>query len=454
MKKLRERLANLSAAGENWQTACPTIRERTGFLFNKELLSDVKLVVPIRNIGSDYKSEIPAHKFVLAISSPVFFAMFYGQMAETTDSIELSDCDRSSLLEMLRYLYSDEVRLNGSNVMQLSYLAKKYMVPSLDDKCTEFLRDNLKAYNVLCILPYAQKFEDKELENRCWKVIETQTKEAIESSEFRDLERPLVESIVKRDGLNMKEVLLFQAVDRWATKECRRRDLTPSDEHAKRRVLGDEIVNAIRYPLMTLSEFASVVIDCNILTFREIADIVKHYAGVSTSPLSFSQVPRIGPFQRCRRFRKLVSVEEGGWYYHGSTNEIRFTVDKDVVLHGVQHFGSEEGKYEVSIKVKEPDDSFSRFTGPGFTEASGSYNSDKEENEAYYGFDVMFDHPIWLENGKVYEIVSKISGPHSWYGLEGKSSVECAGVSFNFKSPWSLVTGVSRGQFPAFIFTL
>ena len=26
---------------------------------------------------------IPAHKFVLAISSPVFFAMFHGQMAET-----------------------------------------------------------------------------------------------------------------------------------------------------------------------------------------------------------------------------------------------------------------------------------------------------------------------------------------------------------------------------------
>lgn len=224
--------------------------------------------------------------------------------------------------------------------MQLSYLAKKYMVPSLDDKCTEFLRDNLKAYNVLCILPYAQNFEDIELENRCWKVVETQTKEAVESSEFRDLERPLVESIVKKDGLNIKEVLLFQAVDHWATKECGRQRLTLCDEHAKRRVLGDEIVNAIRFPLMTLSKFAStasVVIDCNILTFKEIADLVKHYAGVSTSHLSFPQVPRIGPFQRCRRFGKLISVEEGGWYYHGSTNEIRFTVDKDVVFHGVQH---------------------------------------------------------------------------------------------------------------------
>ena len=34
---------------------------------------------------------IPAHKFVLAISSPMFFAMFYGQMIQTKDSIELPD---------------------------------------------------------------------------------------------------------------------------------------------------------------------------------------------------------------------------------------------------------------------------------------------------------------------------------------------------------------------------
>ena len=39
---------------------------------------------------------IPAHKFVLAISSPVFFAMFYGQMMETKDSIELPDTTKKN----------------------------------------------------------------------------------------------------------------------------------------------------------------------------------------------------------------------------------------------------------------------------------------------------------------------------------------------------------------------
>ncbi|KAL9963799.1 hypothetical protein ACROYT_G027343, partial [Oculina patagonica] len=137
---------------ENWQTKGSTITERAAFIFNTEILSDVKFVVPVSTGENESKKVIPAHKFVLAISSPVFFAMFYGQMAETTDSIELPDCEYESLLELFRYLYSDEVKLSGNNVMQVLYLANKYMVPSLAGKCNEFLRENLKTSNVFCIL--------------------------------------------------------------------------------------------------------------------------------------------------------------------------------------------------------------------------------------------------------------------------------------------------------------
>ena len=67
------------------------------------------------------------------------------KMAETTDSIELPDCEYESLLELFRFMYTDEANLSGSNVMQVMYLANKYMVPSLAEKCTEYLRENLKA---------------------------------------------------------------------------------------------------------------------------------------------------------------------------------------------------------------------------------------------------------------------------------------------------------------------
>ena len=236
----------MAFAGVNWQTLQSTITERMSFIFNTEILSDVKFVVPVSTGESESKKVIPAHKFVLAISSPVFFAMFYGQMAETKDSIELPDCDYDSLLELFRYLYSDEVKLSGSNVMQVLYLANKYMVPSLAEKCRKYLRYNLKTSTVFCILSHAQKCDDKDLQDRCWEFIEKQTEEAVASDDFFTLERALVETVVKREKLNVKEVELFKAVDRWATKESERQGITPDGE-SKRRILGEEIVKAIRF---------------------------------------------------------------------------------------------------------------------------------------------------------------------------------------------------------------
>ena len=113
-----------------WQsTARSTIRERCKSIVNQDLLSDVKFVVRDSK-GRSKSKNIPAHKFVLAISSPVFYAMFYGELAETKDSVEISDCSYESLLELFRFIYSDEANLTPDNVMQLMYLAKKYMLPS------------------------------------------------------------------------------------------------------------------------------------------------------------------------------------------------------------------------------------------------------------------------------------------------------------------------------------
>ena len=305
----------MATLDDNWQTKRPTISERTKFIFNNELLSDVKFVVPAsHNEIRSRKSQkcIPAHKFVLAISSPVFYAMFYGEMAETSGTIQLPDCDYESLLELFRFLYSDEVNLSGSNAMQVLYLANKYLVPSIADKCTEYLQEHLKASNVFSVLPQAKKFEGKDLEERCWQVIETHTENALTSEEFVTLEKSVVASVVKRERLDVKEVDLFKAVDRWATKEVERQRLTP-DGKVKRRILGEEIVKAIRFPLMSQKEFASVVVDCEILTKKEIGVMMKHYVGVgleSSLPFIHSpRQPRTGLFHRIYRFTEVSPPE-------------------------------------------------------------------------------------------------------------------------------------------------
>ena len=73
--------------------------------FQQQLLQRYQFVVRKMDGESESKRVIPAHKFVLSISSPVFEAMFYGELAKTKDSIELPDCAYESLLELPRYMY-------------------------------------------------------------------------------------------------------------------------------------------------------------------------------------------------------------------------------------------------------------------------------------------------------------------------------------------------------------
>ena len=442
----------MATCDDNWQTKRPTISERTKFIFNNELLSDVKFVAPASNSESESgksQKNIPAHKFVLAISSPVFYAMFYGELAETGGTIELPDCDSESLLELFRYLYGDEVNLTGSNVMQVLYLAKKYLVPSLAGKCTEYLREHLEASNAFSILPQAQKFEDKDLEKRCWNVIELHTEEAVTSDDFVTLERSIVESVVKRERLNVKEVDLFKAVDRWSTKEVERQGLTPGGE-VKRRVLGEEIVNSIRFPVMSYNEFASVVLDCDILTKRELGFMIKHYGDASLKcPLPFIHSPRSGSIvHRCYRIR---SSHFSAWGYGGiAADALGVTVSKPIALHGVQHFGTTGGNYTVSLEVKDA------LSGLSLAKQTGAHSSEKNDSRSYYGFDVMFDHPVHLEQDKPYEVVSVIDGPSSWAVKGAENPVNVKGVKFSFSNSVASTNGtrVTDGQFPSFLFSL
>ena len=206
--------------------------------------------------------------------------------------MNLPDCEHESLLELFRYLYSDEVNLNGSNVMGVLCLAKKCMVPSLAEDCIKYLQDHLDPSNVFSILPSALKYEEKNLVDRCWKQIDEQTNAAVKSDGFATIDRSLLEAIVVRDTLLIAEIELFKAVKSWATKECQRQGLIESDGKAKRRILGEQIVKGIRFLTMTQEDLTSVVLDSGTLMTKEIVQIVEYFSSLLSSPVGFSETKR------------------------------------------------------------------------------------------------------------------------------------------------------------------
>jgi len=414
-----------------WQsTARGTISEKCKSIFNQELLSDVKFVVRESQGGSESK-KIPAHKFVLAISSPVFFAMFYGELAETKDSVEITDCEYESLLEMFRFIYSDEANLNPDNVMQVTYLAKIYMLPSLVDRCSAYLQKNLNASNVFHVLLAAQKYEEKELLDHCWKVIEIVTEEAVKSDGFAKMERSVLEELVEKDSLNIKEVELFKAVDYWAEKECEKQGLSVEGT-VKRRILGERIVKGIRFPVMEQKEFVEFVLDSDILSQKETYGLMKYFNSVAKTPLGFSEAKRVGHLKMISRFRSLKSGLNnisGGNYYI------------------LRLFGSEKYEYLVNLTLQD-------VTGVAVAKKAGNFLSKliQSEKEKYQGFEIVFYPPIALQENKRYFLRAQITGP-SCCGVCGQSSVEHSGVKFQFFN-YNKTTEVEKGQFSEFMFTV
>ncbi|XP_078365370.1 BTB/POZ domain-containing protein 6-like [Oculina patagonica] len=417
----------MSSLKTNWPK---TYIERSKFMFNNEILSDIKFVVQAsQNEDSDdskkSRIEIPSHKFLLSVCSPVFFEMFCGKMAETKEHIELPDCEYEGMLELLRYIYTDEVCLDGNNVMQVLYLAEKYMIPSLSTECTEYLRKNLTPSNVFCVLKHAKQYESKDLLLDCWDLIDFKTEEALKTAEFQTMERCFLEELLDRDTLSITEMQLFKAVDCWAGKECERQNLEVEGS-AKRQVLGEEIVKKIRFPVMEQSEFVDVVLSSKILTEEEANNITKYFDSTLTEPVGFIETERVGSPLRCCRFESFDYDRD--WVNDPENREyVELTVDKDIRLYGVSLFGDDGGEYSVTLKIRNARKrSFLATT-------TGTFTSESKDCEygTYYGFDVLFDSPVFLKKNVEYYIEALIDGPDSViFKHEACNVAPCAGVVF------------------------
>jgi len=355
-------------------------------------------------------------------------------------------------LELFRFVYSDEVKLNADNVMQVLYLAKKYMLPSLADECSEFLRQNWDASNVFHVLPDAQKYQEKDLENHYWEVIDKDTDEAVKSDDFVTIPKSVLEELVERESLNVREVELFKAVDCWATKECEKQGLA-AEGSVKRRILGERIVKAIRFPVMEQQEFADVVLDRDILTKKESLDLMKYFNSVLKFPMGFSEATRPGSLQRIKMSRFRSITKNTGWHYFvGERNSIVVSVDKTIKLYAVRLFGSENNEYSVTLRVSDSN-------GVALATNTGMFMSKLVQSERgdYQGFDIAFEPPITLQAGIRYSLEASIRGPQSWYGEFGSPRVKHAGVTFfcaNTPGAVGWHETVSRGQFPEFVFSV
>lgn len=119
---------------------------------------------------------------MLATGSSVFYAMFYGGLADDKEEeIRVPDVEPTAFLTLLRYMYCDEILLEPDNVLATLYVAKKYIVPHLARAAVNFLESSLTAKNACLLLSQSRLFEEPELMQRCWEVIDAQVRSNVKS---------------------------------------------------------------------------------------------------------------------------------------------------------------------------------------------------------------------------------------------------------------------------------
>uniref|UniRef100_A0A3Q2PJL0 BTB (POZ) domain containing 3a n=1 Tax=Fundulus heteroclitus TaxID=8078 RepID=A0A3Q2PJL0_FUNHE len=310
---------------------------RNSVMFNNEMMADVHFVVG----PPGATQRVPGHKYVLAVGSSVFHAMFYGELAEDKEEIRIPDVEPPSFLAMLKYIYCDEIELCADTVLATLYAAKKYMVPHLARACVGFLETSLSARNACVLLSQSCLFEEPDLTQRCWEVIDAQAELALRSDGFCDIDAQTLESILRRETLNAKETAVFEAALSWAEAECQRRDLPPTVDN-KRLVLG-KAVYLIRIPAMALEDFANGAAQSGVLTLTETNDIFLWHTASRKPDLLFCTRPRAGLApQRCHRFQSCA-YRSNQWRYRGRCDSIQFAADRRVFVAGFGLYGSSCG---------------------------------------------------------------------------------------------------------------
>ena len=425
-----------------WQSTKNTVLERSRHMFNNPFMSDIMFSCE----GSDKK--FFAHKYVLSTSSAVFYAMFYGELAEKNSVVHLSDIDDDSLEEFLRFLYTDECNLTTDNAMFVLYFAKKYIVPSLAQKCIEFLEANLVAKNAVTIVQQAIQFDERKLETKCWDLIDLKTSEVIASDAFVDINQATLEKLFKRESLKIGEVELFKAVLKWSEAECSRKGIEANAKN-KRAAMGNAIYQ-IRFSSMTLQEFSQNVSQSGILTPEENVLFYDKFSGLERASEVWNLSERGGrerTLLRCCRFDGYCLYWTG---FGTREHTLCVSFSSPVNFHGVRLLGNEGVEYDVKLNV------FSQLVKEKFRS--------QRDNRGISGFDVMLPVPIQVQANDVIQLKATITCCKNLRfvslkeGIKGRKKAESNGITVNFfntpgvRSSASDTT-VEGGQFDEIIFS-
>ncbi|KAL3309293.1 BTB (POZ) domain containing 6 [Cichlidogyrus casuarinus] len=201
----------------------------------------------------------------------------------------------SFLLLIFRYIYLDDLLFEcHEQAIQTIRAANKYLVPLLVKAGISYLQTVLNLDNIWDVISVACEYHAELLKSMCLREIVMHTSEVLASKRFLSVPKDVVELILQQDMLNVHEFELFHRVMAWAEARCDHMCLKVCSSN-QRVCLSEPIFSLIRFPTMTVEEFAINIADNDVLTLDERIAIMGYFITGNKLLHKFSYKARTRP---------------------------------------------------------------------------------------------------------------------------------------------------------------
>ncbi|XP_064083017.1 BTB/POZ domain-containing protein 3-like isoform X2 [Macrobrachium nipponense] len=207
------------------------------------------------------------HRLILAMSSPVFEAMFYGPMAEKAD-LTLPDDPPEAFVFLMGYIYKGNASLPNVDMAVMVYkLANKYQMSSLFSVCSEYLQSRVDLNNLALVYEMSFLYEDSELKQKCRKVV-SESREILSSPGVGQLTVQCMEDLLQQELPVQSEVAVFEGLLQWGTLQSGNSSTSAKCPKGLRQEI-ETLLPHIRFLTMTLDDFVEHVMPSGVLTPEE-----------------------------------------------------------------------------------------------------------------------------------------------------------------------------------------
>jgi len=211
-------------------------------LWDERLLCDLRLIPTAENKTNDVC--ISVHSAVIASASAEIKKILVNCVQSNGQSPPdlVVHVETNALEELVRYMYTGELRIHDSSVQHIMHAAETLGVGSATELCVQFLGRNITAANALSVSDMAIRFNRPELKEAVEGYLLKNIQHLVQESDF--LEQPVerVKDLLSSDDAHFtSELDVFQAVVRW----CRH------DEAKRIHCFPALMQDTVRLPLMT-----------------------------------------------------------------------------------------------------------------------------------------------------------------------------------------------------------